>query len=122
MTIAEVWVNEAFFQKPALSTFRIQTLSLPLHQDRFIVIPKTISAVHSNHMNRVSPKKLLLSKWTAVQPITKQKHFLVSKVILPDDPMQAIELIEIEAVYSKQTQTISWRDLLNSDQWIQGWK
>lgn len=73
-------------------------------------------------MNRVSPKKLLLSKWTAVQPIAKQKHFLVSKVILPDDPMQAIELIEIEAVYSKQTQTISWRDLLNSDQWIQGWK
>jgi tryptophan-rich hypothetical protein len=73
-------------------------------------------------MNRVSPKKLLLSKWTAVQPIAKQKHFLVSKVILPEDPMQAIELIEIEAVYNKQTQTISWRDLLNSDQWIQGWK
>ena len=85
-------------------------------------MPKTTSAVHSNHMNRVSPKKLLLSKWTAVQPIAKQKHFLVSKVILPEDPMQAIELIEIEAVYNKQTQTISWRDLLNSDQWIQGWK
>ena len=73
-------------------------------------------------MNRVSPKKLLLSKWTAVQPIAKQKHFLVSKVILPEDPLQAIELIEIEAVYSKQTKTIAWQDLLNSDHWIQGWK
>jgi tryptophan-rich hypothetical protein len=73
-------------------------------------------------MNRVSPKKLLLSKWTAVQPIAKQKHFLVSKVILPEDPLQAIELIEIEAVYSKETKIIVWRDLLNSDHWIQGWK
>ena len=122
MTIAEVWVSVASFQKPALSIFRIQTLSLPLHLEHCIAIPKTTSAAHSNHMNRVSPKKLLLSKWTAVQPIAKQKHFLVSKVILPEDPLQAIELIEIEAVYSKQTKTIAWRDLLNSDHWIQGWK
>jgi tryptophan-rich hypothetical protein len=73
-------------------------------------------------MNRISPKKLLLSKWTAVQPIAKQKHFLVSKVILPDDPSEAIEFVEIEAVYSKQTRQIAWRDLKNSAQWVQGWK
>lgn len=122
MTIAEVWVSVASFQKPVLSIFRIQTLSLPLHLEHCIAIPKTTSAAHFNHMNRVSPKKLLLSKWTAVQPIAKQKHFLVSKVILPEDPLQAIELIEIEAVYSKETKIIVWRDLLNSDHWIQGWK
>jgi Ala-tRNA(Pro) deacylase len=28
--------------------------------------------------NRVSPKKLLLSKWTAVHPERKEKHFLVT--------------------------------------------
>lgn len=122
MTIAEALVSVASSQKLAQAIFRIQTLSLPLHQEPFIATRKTISAAHSNHMNRVSPKKLLLSKWTAVQPIAKQKHFLVSKVILPEDPQQAIELIEIEAVYSKQTKTIAWRDLLNSDHWIQGWK
>lgn len=73
-------------------------------------------------MNRISPKKLLLSKWTAVQPIAKQKHFLISKVILPDEPEQAIEFVEIEAVYSKKSSLIPWRELMNSEKWIQGWK
>jgi hypothetical protein len=27
--------------------------------------------------NRLSPKKLLLSKWTAVQPLNREKHFVV---------------------------------------------
>jgi hypothetical protein len=35
-------------------------------------------------MNPLNPKKLLLTKWTAVKPIAKQKHFLVSRVIQPD--------------------------------------
>lgn len=83
---------------------------------------KIISAALFSVMNRISPKKLLLSKWTAVHPIAKQKHFLVSKVIIPDEPLQAIEFIEIEAVYSKQSSQIPWRELMNSDQWIQGWK
>jgi tryptophan-rich hypothetical protein len=73
-------------------------------------------------MNNLSPKKLLLSKWTAVEPIAKQKHFLVSKVILPEPPSEKIEFVEIEAVYSKKTSLISWRDLTNSELWLQGWK
>lgn len=73
-------------------------------------------------MNRLSPNKLLLTKWTAVKPIAKQKHFLVSKVIEPEPPNEAIELIEIEAVYSKKVTQIHWRDLTDSTLWIQGWK
>ena len=72
--------------------------------------------------NPISPKKLLLSKWTAVKPIRKQKHFLVSKVILPESPEDPIEFVEIEAIYSKQTQMIRWRELENSAVWLQGWK
>ncbi len=72
--------------------------------------------------NSISPKKLLLSKWTAVKPMHKQKHFLVSKVIIPESPEDAIEFVEIEAIYSKQTHTIRWRELKNSTVWIQGWK
>ena len=34
-------------------------------------------------MNPLNPKELLLTKWTAVKPIAKQKHFLVSRVIQP---------------------------------------
>ena len=72
--------------------------------------------------NKINPKKLLLSKWTAVHPIAKQKHFLVSKVILPDTPEEKIEFVEIEAIYSKKTRQIAWRDLMNSEEWLQGWK
>jgi len=72
-------------------------------------------------MNRLSPKKLLLTKWTAVQSIAKQKHFLVSKVILPEPPNEKIEFVEIEAVYSKKITTIAWRDLTNPEVWLQGW-
>ena len=115
-------MNAASFQRPALRIFRIQTLSLPLYQAHSIAILRTISAAHSNPMNRISPKKLLLTKWTAVQPIAKQKHFLVSKVVLPKDPSQPIEWIEIEAVYSKKTKQIPWRELKDNTLWIQGWK
>jgi tryptophan-rich hypothetical protein len=72
-------------------------------------------------MNPLNPKKLLLSKWTAVTPIAKQKHFLVSKVIEPPQPNDAIEFVELEAVFSKATQTIKWRDLQNDKVWRQGW-
>ena len=73
-------------------------------------------------INPLSPKKLLLSKWTAVAPIAKQKHFLVSKVILPEPPSEKIEFVEIEAVLTKKISLIAWRDLMNNEHWMQGWK
>ena len=83
----------------------------------------TINAMLSKTpMNPLSPKKLLLTKWTAVKPIAKQKHFLVSKVILPEPPNEKIEFVEIEAVYTKRVSLIAWRDLTNSELWIQGWQ
>lgn len=72
--------------------------------------------------NPINPKKLLLSKWTAANPIAKQKHFLVSKVILPETPDDKIEFVEIEAVHSKAIRKIAWRELTNSQVWLQGWK
>jgi len=72
-------------------------------------------------MNPLNPKKLLLTKWTAVKPLAKQKHFLVSRVIPPNLPTDPIEWVEIEAAYSKATQIIPWRDLRNDDAWRQGW-
>lgn len=72
-------------------------------------------------MNPLNPKKLLLTKWTAVAPEAKQKHFLVSRVIQPDLPTDPIELVEIEAVFSKATQIMPWRDLQDEGVWRQGW-
>ena len=79
------------------------------------------SAMPSKQQNPLNPKKLLLSKWTAVKPSLKRKHFLVSKVILPELPDAAIEFIELEAVFDKSTQVIPWRDLKETEIWLQGW-
>lgn len=80
-----------------------------------------LSAMPSKQQNPLNPKKLLLSKWTAVKPSHKRKHFLVSKVILPELPDAPIEFIELEAVFDKSTQVIPWRDLKETEIWLQGW-
>ena len=72
-------------------------------------------------MNQLNPKKLLLTKWTAVKPLAKQKHFLVSRVIQPDLPADPIVSVEIEAVFSKAVQMIAWRELQDDSVWRQGW-
>ena len=69
-------------------------------------------------MNPLNPKKLLLSKWTAVTPVAKQKHFLVSKVIKPDLPTAPVEFVEIESVFSKASQVIPWRELQNDSEYL----
>jgi tryptophan-rich hypothetical protein len=79
------------------------------------------SAMPSKQQNPLNPKKLLLTKWTAVKPIHKRKHFLVSKVIIPDLPEMPIEFVELEAVFDKSVQVISWRDLKETEIWLQGW-
>ena len=73
-------------------------------------------------MTPLSPKKLLLTKWTAVNPVAKQKHFLVLKVIEPETEGGAVEWIEIEAVYSKKVQRMHWRELRDSSVWVRGWQ
>jgi tryptophan-rich hypothetical protein len=72
-------------------------------------------------MNPLNPKKLLLTKWTAVKPVAKKKHYLVSRVIQPELPIYPIEQVEIEAVFSKAVQVIDWRDLQDDSVWRQGW-
>lgn len=69
----------------------------------------------------VNPKKLLNSKWTAVTPANKEKHFMVSKLVVPEIDNQPIELIEIEAMMTKRKQTIKWQQLNETEKWRQGW-
>lgn len=71
---------------------------------------------------RLTPRKLLLSKWTAVAPRNKEKHFIVTKLIEPESATAPIELVEIEAVHSRRSVILPWRDLTDAAQWAQGWK
>lgn len=71
--------------------------------------------------NTLSPKKLLHTKWTAVEPRNKEKHFLVTQVIEPIPPGSPVVWVEIEAVHSKRTRVIAWRELKDALQWRRGW-
>ncbi len=73
-------------------------------------------------VRRLNPRKLLLSKWTAVEPRQKEKHFLVTRVIEPDPPQGRIELIELQAVHSGRSTTLAWRELTDPLRWHQGWR
>ena len=76
----------------------------------------------SNQNLHLNPKKLLRSKWTAAIPQNKEKHFMVIKLITPMLPLTQIELIELEAVHSKRSFVLPWRELNDKNYWIQGWK
>ena len=71
-------------------------------------------------MNKINPKKLLNSKWTAVNPVKKEKHFLVSELDF-DDEGEVIHCL-IEAIISNRLELIDWKLLKDSDNWLQGWK
>ena len=72
-------------------------------------------------INPLHPKKLLLTKWTAVEPRNREKHFVVSRVATPEEPGGAVPWVEIEAVHSGRTRRIPWRELRDSAVWRQGW-
>ncbi|MQM31227.1 MAG: TIGR02450 family Trp-rich protein [Candidatus Accumulibacter phosphatis] len=81
-----------------------------------------VQAFGAQDARRLNPKKLLLSKWTAASPYGKEKHFMVTGVIQPEHPASRIETVVIEAVYSRRVFSLSWRDLSDRQQWLQGWQ
>ncbi len=76
-------------------------------------------------MNRsttqLNPRKLLHSKWTAVDPRNKEKHFLVPRIVDPEPPGSPVVSIQIEAVHSTRARVIPWRELMDATRWTRGW-
>jgi tryptophan-rich hypothetical protein len=70
--------------------------------------------------NRINPEKLLLSKWTAVKPVQKQRHFIVTRLLRGDD--EQVTGCELEAVINKNSVEIDWQQLRDSANWLMGWK
>ena len=71
-------------------------------------------------MTKINPSKLLNSKWTAVKPLRKEKHFLVTELEF-DEEGDVVHCL-IEAVISNRSAPIQWRELKNDEKWLQGWK
>jgi len=63
---------------------------------------------------------MLHSKWSKVNVINKEKHFLVTKVKFNKE--QQVTHCVIEAVMTKNEYPINWRELKHSDKWTIGWK
>jgi len=68
----------------------------------------------------MSPEKLRLSKWTAVAPKNREKHFIVTKVLRNEND-RVVRCI-IEAVHSGRESMIDWQELRDRTHWLQGWK
>lgn len=49
--------------------------------------------------NPLSPKKLSLTKWTAVKPRNRERHLVVTRVIEPEPPSMRVEHVELEAAF-----------------------
>lgn len=74
----------------------------------------------STAKHRLTPRKLLLSKWTAAVPQNREKHFLVTELFC-DEEGTVLE-IELQAVLSKRVQRLDWRVLQNAEAWKMGWR
>jgi tryptophan-rich hypothetical protein len=71
-------------------------------------------------MNQINPAKLGNSKWTAVMPMNREKHFLVSEIEFEEDG--SVASCTLEAVLSNNEYSIDWTELKNEEKWVQGWK
>jgi len=70
-------------------------------------------------VNQINPKKLLNSKWTAVNSVNKEKHFIVTKIEI--DEQDTVTSCVIESVISNRMTSICWKNLKDQHLWVHGW-
>ncbi len=71
-------------------------------------------------MNRLNPRKLLLSKWTAAHPRQREKHFLVTELFCNEEG--TVLEIELQAVLTNRSQRLAWQTLQDDQNWLMGWR
>ncbi|MEA1988126.1 MAG: TIGR02450 family Trp-rich protein [Pseudomonadota bacterium] len=80
------------------------------------------ASVDKSLVNKFNPKKLLNSKWTALNPQNKELHFIVVKLIESEEDESKIEGCLLQSVMHKTDYDIACSDLKGSSAWQQGWK
>jgi tryptophan-rich hypothetical protein len=71
--------------------------------------------------NPVNRRKLPGSKWTAVRPVNREKHFLVVDWVR-DESGEPTDHVLIEAVLTNTVQSVHWRELEDTEHWRVGWR
>ena len=72
-------------------------------------------------MNRINPAKLYNSKWTAIRPLNREKHFLITEIEFDEDGSSVLTC-KLESVLSRNEYLIDWVELKDDNKWLQGWK
>ncbi|MGD9253275.1 MAG: TIGR02450 family Trp-rich protein [Holophagae bacterium] len=70
--------------------------------------------------NPVNRKKLPGSKWTAVRPQRREKHFIVLDWVRDDDGLPTDKVL-LEAILTRSVRELDWRELGDSEIWSIGW-
>jgi len=70
-------------------------------------------------MNTINPKKLLHSKWTAVNPESKELHFVVIGRVCQSKGV--LQQVELKAVLTGNTYRLPWQTLKDDTIWQMGW-
>lgn len=63
---------------------------------------------------------MLLSKWTAIEPKNKERHFIITELIKDDE--ENIIACQLQAVINKNHYEMDWNELKDSKTWLMGWK
>lgn len=71
-------------------------------------------------MNQINPRKLLLSKWTASQPVNREKHFIV--IDCQVNEQDEVVSVDLQAVLTQRSQRLPWNALQDADIWLPGWR
>lgn len=78
--------------------------------------------VASSPMGRSDPGKLLHGKWTSVEPVGRELHFVVTGVLPPRPPDRPNLRLELTAVYSGRTRIVDRSELDDPSLWDRGWR
>lgn len=71
-------------------------------------------------MNQINPRKLLLSKWTSIRPVNREKHFIVIECQV--DEQDEVVSVDLQAVLTQRSQRLPWNALQDADIWLTGWR
>ena len=77
--------------------------------------------IRASLYQRMYASKAATNSSVVVDSQSREKHFVVVRVIEPEPPSIRVEQVELEAVHSRQVYLLHWRELTDASLWRQGW-
>ena len=62
------------------------------------------------------------SKWTALAPRERDKHFVAVRIFRAEAKPNAPQFAELQAIISKRSRNVPVQQLEDATQWARGWR